>query len=955
MVENKTILFSSFRQANTALKQAASFCKISKGASESISPSIGSLFTTPWSFIASEWELWGDGRELIGDTERILGILTLLEKYKLDVSMGTAMQIASLVKRGYTTLLRAENMHGEGFTETENSIVSLVKDYSEFLKKWDFAELTEAMDAIKPHIQFSNVLIDANCILEDPFKTFFESCEIAGNTSGDFVIDLDPSIDLEILRAEGTSAVEKMVYDECEQSVLENGFKKIAIVGQDPSSQFEALSQDFCELGFKCTKIDSLGFSKTFFGRFLLGVCRLLALSDDYGLSRTIEVEAFDWVSVATDIAMNPYSAIAPFDKECLYSKTVEFKTHNLNAKDMNSIWRADRTTTVENAIKDLHEISPSFTRIKSLFSGTGDPFASIGAFERIARAVFDESKVQLEINAIQDVLSTMESIAKFNLPAFYVPLIVQAMATNDIETFVADTRLDNSDALEISQVLDVPEIIFLSKSAIQTMPAGTFDEVIFSDVSDAFLNAKSHIDSTAHIAEKLGLPTHDSTMEKNRHVFAAALNASGKKFVCVFPAHDKNSQDSFTSFCFDEMIDGLFDGKIGPQDVVRGEIDQKSNNTNQAISFNKMGEEKAQETLGRMFTPPETVEAFALVERGKLEDLSLLDFMNCSPNHSGSTLPVISPSSVETYLACPYKWFIDYVIKPSNLDESFSHIERGTFAHELLRQFYDAWKEVHGNTFFDENESSEVAALYTGIAKNLLESQTNLAPNSGRFVPSNLIELEEASKVIESTLESIFRLNALPKSFELAASEYSISPYGENPSYVEYADFFINGKVDRIDSCKTNGEFYVLDYKGSLKGHNAGLDSFELMNGEDGQSSLNPHVLPEHVQVLIYASVLSKLGVFGEQAKGAFYTSYRPKSNDPLMVGSYESLAKELGALSNKASSVGISFEDFLSLVEDALRVRLNELKISDIQENPASDSACKYCDYIECERRLA
>lgn len=954
MVDSKTILFSSFRQANAALKHASSCCNNGK-ASDSVLPCIGKRFTTPWSFIATEWDLWGDGRKLINDTDRVLGIFTLLEKHKLDVSMGTAMQIAGLIKRGYSALLNTKNTHDDGFSETEESIISLVGDYSEFLKKWDYAELTEAMDVIKPYIRFSDVLIDANCILEEPFKTFFETCEVTGNIVNNYVADLDSSIELEILRAEGTSAIEKMIYDECERSVLNSGFSKIAIVGQNPSTQFEALAPSFCELGFKCTKIDSLSLSRTFFGRFLLGACRLLALSDEYGLSRTIEVEAFDWVSVATDIAMNPYSAIAPFDKECLYTRTAASQVPKLAAKDMNSVWRADRTSTVENAIKDLHEISPSFARIELLFSGNGDPFASIGAFERLARAVFDDSRVQIELNAIQEVLSTMESIAKFNLPPFYVPLIVQAMATNDIETLIADVHSEKATTPEKDGAFESPEIVFLSKSAIQTMPNGAFDEVVFSDISDAFLNAKSQIDSTAHLAEKIGLPTHDSTMEKNRHVFASSLNASNKKFACVFPAHDKDSEVSFTSFCFDEMIEALFEGELGPNDIVKDSARSKSRNLTRTIGFNRMGEEKAQETLGQMYAPPESIETFAMVERGKLEDLHLLDFMSQSTGFNGITLPVISPSSIETYLSCPYKWFIKHIVKPVNLDEGFSHLEKGTFAHELLRQFYNAWKESHGNTLFDAADSDEVKTLYITLAKNLLEAQIALEPNSGRFVPTTLIEIEESSKVVESALESIFYLNALPKNFEMEASEFSVSPYDENPAYVEYSGFFINGKADRIDSCNAEDAFYVLDYKGSLKGHNAGLDCFELANDEEGQPSLNPHVLPEHVQVLIYASVLGELGLFGKQARGAFYTSYRPKPEDPLIVGSYEYSAKELGALSNNASSVGIPFDEFLRLVEDALKVRLEELKNNDIEENPSSDSACKFCDYVDCERRLA
>lgn len=950
MVDEKTVLFPSFRLANHTLKEDSAICSIGDSSHNAMFPAIGTNYTTPWAFVASEWELWGDGRSLIGDTDRILAVFSLLEKHGLEVSMGTAMQIARLVKNGYSALLDAENKNDSELSATEKAIMSLVADYSEFLDKWDYAELTEAMGAIEPYVRFSSVFVDANCILEEPYRAFFGKCEVIGASATDTIDDFSSSIDISIFRAEGTSAIEKMIFDECEKSLLDDGFKRIAIVSQYPTDQFDALAPNLCKLGIKCTKMDSQSFSKTVFGRFFLGVCRLLALAGEYGLSRFVEVEAFDWVSVASDISMNPYCAIAPFDRGCLSTRTTKSEKSNLSAKDLNGVWRADRTATVENGVMDLREVSASFARIESLFSGDANPFASIEAFERIARATFDDSQATLEIGAIQNVLSLMDSIAKFHLPSFYVPLIMQYMAANDVETFASEAFADKNGED------DAPEVVFISKAAVQNMPAAYFDEVVFSDVSDGFLNAKSRIDSTETIAKKFGLPTYDSTMQKARLSFAAALNSCKSKFVCVFPAHDVNSEESFTSFCFDELVDGLFDGKFSPKDVVSGHLEGKAVLDNgRTIEFRQMGEEKMQETVAQMFYAPKSFVKLPNVIRGKLYDLSLLDFLNHSTDPNGRTLPLISPSAIEKYLACPYQWFLDYGIKPTGLDEEFSNLERGSFAHELLRQFYDAWMKNHGSASFENDDFESVKSLYTEIAMKLLESQKGLEPNGGRYVPATLIETEEAMKLLESVLESIFYLNQLPNQFDLVASEYSISPFDESPVNVAYSDFFINGKADRVDASKDDGSFYVLDYKGSLKNHDAGLDCFKMTEDDKGNACLDPQVLPEHVQVLVYASVIAKLEKFGKLAEGAFYTSYRPKPKDPLIVGSYYSLAKELALLSNDASSVYIPFSEFLDLVERAVGIRLAAMKENDISERPANEAACKYCDYLDCERRLA
>ena len=47
------------------------------------------------------------------------------------------------------------------------------------------------------------------------------------------------------------------------------------------------------------------------------------------------------------------------------------------------------------------------------------------------------------------------------------------------------------------------------------------------------------------------------------------------------------------------------------------------------------------------------------------------------------------SPTEIETYLECPYRWFHERIVQPDDIDPEFDARERGERAHRLLAAFY--------------------------------------------------------------------------------------------------------------------------------------------------------------------------------------------------------------------------------------------------------------------------
>lgn len=946
LITSKTILYSNMQVALNRIKQDANDADCATSGRES-SPmeTLGILRTTPDEFLATQWELWGDGRRIINDSNRVIALFGLLPSHGFQESFGTAKQIAGFIKSYYIEALNAGKDVTDGLSETERSFFALLQDYSHLLEDMQLVETTEAFDAIEPNLDFKKIFLDRDCLLKEPYKHFFDKCDTDGRKLESYESEFGDLShkNLTIFRAEGTSVVDRMIYDECARAFEDEDIDVIGVICQDPSNEFDDLSSQLCELGYACTKINRAPFSNTHFGRYFASICRLLALAGKFDLAAYIEVNSFDWICVATDIALNPYFRISKDKIDGTEDENSPIPKRIRNKYGLNTFWRSDRTLKVEDAVALLETLDPNFSAMLGIFEKGQDATHVLRDLENMARSVFEDNSLDLELGAIESLISARECLEEFEIPMSCLPMVLKNTRIKDIETL----QIDNPSQ---SDAKAQKNIVFLSISSAGNVPREFFHELIFSDVSEESLRAKSHLDSMHVLAEKLGFYESDESMLELRQSFAQAIKSCSKNIVCIFPANDKKSDENFTSFCFDELIETVFGSNVKPVDVVNGDLPEKGSIC-KTVSFVSLGEESIQKSLGKQFELPELIEEEQRACRGELSETSLVERLSKAENADGRQLPVISPTAIENYLACPYKWFYTNVISLQDLDENFSSLEKGSFAHSLLQQLYDSMIKERGTVFFDESDKDAVGVKFKEIASELLEHQFRKPPMSNRYVPVTNVEDNEVKSLIDAMFESIVSLNRLPKDYELAAAEYSIRPYGEDPKFAEYADFYITGTVDRINVSKSQNSYYVLDYKGSLKYYDAGSKYFKEV---DDSKKLDPNVLPNHVQALVYASALQKLGSFGNECIASVYASYSDKPGKIILKGSYDPSVSAIQGIANKTSAVYAPFDIFLNRVEDALSQRLDGIKRNNVAQEPSVQHACTYCGYIECERRV-
>lgn len=181
------------------------------------------------------------------------------------------------------------------------------------------------------------------------------------------------------------------------------------------------------------------------------------------------------------------------------------------------------------------------------------------------------------------------------------------------------------------------------------------------------------------------------------------------------------------------------------------------------------------------------------------------------------------SVSSIETYSKCPFKYFVDYIIKVKKRKlHYFDPLDRGNFMHFVMenickninklydfknsskddiKKFVDEYFEE--NIFCDENKSYILNTDYKfRVFGNKIKKIIN---DSIFFTVKHLLNSEFFHKFYE---------------FEIGNKNSRIQIEISDGRKIDFV-----GKIDRIDFCKYNGETYVniIDYKSSIRSFDYG------------------------------------------------------------------------------------------------------------------------------------
>jgi ATP-dependent helicase/DNAse subunit B len=284
------------------------------------------------------------------------------------------------------------------------------------------------------------------------------------------------------------------------------------------------------------------------------------------------------------------------------------------------------------------------------------------------------------------------------------------------------------------------------------------------------------------------------------------------------------------------------------------------------------------------------------------------------------------SPSSLETYVQCPFKFFIKKVLKLEEIKEPEDRLEAmqiGDLYHKILfdyftNQFPGSWSEEL------EDYQSGMVESAERIFSNY-EGKKTLPKGIWRIYREEIIE--NLKQLIEKEYKNDFQTLPfkLEYGFGLPAKYQDSTENREDPVSIELNNQSIKlkGKIDRIDRRRNNEGIIIYDYKLSNK-RGRTKDFFEF----------------NELQIPFYILALQKIIPEKQLMGGAYYSVLKPSKN-----GIWKKDFVEFSPKTNRSStvmSVG-NWERYFLDLKDKIEEVINGIKSGDFRLDPKD---CDYCD---------
>ena len=896
--------------------------------------------TTFNAWVADLWELHGDGSALVDSLQREVVMQAAFEQTAqsptapdegieeaLTVSPGVVPLAAKCARlaSGVPAFERAVEQAlcvgaCPGLALRESALLRGVGRYYELLDSVGLVELGRAAAylAERQSSVFSRpvrILVANAAPLSWVAKWFFESCEnlsvtvwLAAGQEG--VNRVPDGVQLRFGFPSGRYAQPALVCDSTRAFTLGHGtaLPLTAVVAcKDPLALYKQVEAPLSEAGMRVSVQAQVPFSSTDFGRQYLQMASI------------VQKDTWSTADLA-DVVKPPFSGIGASD-----------------ALRIDKELRANRLAQREECMSQLRIASDVFSQLEDLAT---DPEADIllGVFEQIAYTTPGRSDAwRSEQLVAAKALRSCTSVAR------RVGASIRGCA-RVLENALVSVSFEGTCAERGPHA----RVIVTTQAAAAQMGAGSCDQLIVCDLTSEDYPVADKDDAAATLFLKLGLAPTDTALARARRTFSALQSLPVSQLFCVRPLNDWDGNPTYPSAVLQELIDAYradatsdddVDEVLGLPDALLGEVAQRGEellfaNALAAEPIDQQAISGVTQTSWGSPQSPSARAALALPRRGEGGRVAA----GFSP----------SPSQVEAYLECPRKWFVQNRLNVEDLEEGFGALERGSFAHSVLQEFYVRFQRSGQAKVLPEN-LERAKELLGKVADELEAEQYSRDPGSGRYVAASQIEKREV-ETCKAELASYldFEAQFLP-GFHPAYLEYPFRLEDE----VMYAGHPFVGIIDRID-VDDAGNAVVIDYKGTV-------DKAHQIAGKDDAE-------PGKVQARMYAQVVRR--TLGLNVVGALYVSYGKThacagAFDPRSLEGAHLPAMKLEDCScaacdepwddQVAEFAKLSFSQMLDRTEQIVERAIAAMEAGEVEPAPSTQDACKYCPAAECPLKQA
>lgn len=494
---------------------------------------------------------------------------------------------------------------------------------------------------------------------------------------------------------------------------------------------------------------------------------------------------------------------------------------------------------------------------------------------------------------------------------------------------------------------------------AAQVLPGGCASMIVLDLDSDSYPAARK-ADSISLLLDKLGVPSGEDFLDARRRDFSALVEAPTRTLVLGRCLNDASAEPRYHCALLEEFVDLYRDDPTRVDDIDNG--------------FALPSElQEGMYTLGEEDLVADARPGARTRLVPALDALAEQDKVALVANRRAEVQPdaqlTLSPSQIEAYIACPYRWFATSRMGAAAPDEDLSPAALGSFRHDVLQAFYELFRGRGEGKVSPSNRDLALETFDEAFEATLDRHVKGLASQRAPFMLDSterrvvaLVHRElrrwidnEAAMLAPWEGADGRRRRFTPAAFELSLTSAATADCVKEDLVIDYAGARLTGRVDRIDVDPVTRRAVVIDYKGFLSGDH------DLVIDDEGVPDVT-----NHIQALIYAHALMReprlsrsLGIEpcgGVPAVvGAVYMSYRSGN---VVRGAY--VAPELSAErfpTMPPKTAGLepqAFLEALDRIEEQVATKVVErIRAGITDPSPSSDEACRYCQVVGCPRR--
>ncbi|MHB1325807.1 MAG: PD-(D/E)XK nuclease family protein [Thermoleophilia bacterium] len=431
-----------------------------------------------------------------------------------------------------------------------------------------------------------------------------------------------------------------------------------------------------------------------------------------------------------------------------------------------------------------------------------------------------------------------------------------------------------------------------------------------------------------------LKLPSRDLHLEEERFLFYRTLTRARHKIFLCYPYCDDEGKPTIRSLFVDDTLD-LFEEKAGdPVAKSIGDVVFSAGTTPTAtqalltIASLSPGDIRPAATDARLLKIAKAVSLDDRLERCLRATLPNWPQVSDEIKSRLGELEFFRVTELETYLKCPFRYFIEKIVRPVSMEPEAAARTRGSAVHAVLKDFFNALKPAKVLlTTADDAQLKEARRIMGELLDEKLgPAATDLETMIMRIeLGSHLDRLIERERRMRPQFE--------PHQLEWGFGTCDGKPGGryDEETMLKFEDVKLCGRIDRVDIRKGTNQAIVIDYKTSMDDNLPRQKHFKKSGT---------------IQVPLYMLALRE--IWGLEPVGGEYYGIVGKRRRGLYLKEFaDILGKDSG---EPFPGEFVEAEVFEEIIETARGLALKAaqgIRSGCFDCEPRENSNCKYCNF--------